>query len=70
MKEFRVCYTYDSEIKFVEIQKKQSVKPEEVKQEILHNLLQVKDLVSTEENNGRSHLRYVRVMEGECGEDE
>ncbi|RFU61135.1 hypothetical protein [Peribacillus glennii] len=69
MKEFRVCYTYDSEIRFVEIRKKTDTNPEDVRQEILHSLLQLSDIETwnTEKKNGTSFLRYVRVIEGERG---
>ncbi|USK35183.1 hypothetical protein LIT25_07685 [Bacillus sp. F19] len=65
LKEFRVCYTLDGDVKWGNIRKKSSIKKDDVFQEIIKRIERCDFIIIKSDNNiiTTSKVRYIRIFD-------
>ncbi|WP_078412033.1 hypothetical protein [Priestia abyssalis] len=67
MKEFTVCYTLDSDVKWERVIKKPNINTEDVLQEVLKRIKNRKYLIAKTDKGSRiintASIRYVRIFD-------
>lgn len=67
LKEFSICYTLDSDVKWGKIRKRSSMNKEAILQEVLQKVERCKYFMIKSENHKQiintSKIRYIRILE-------
>ncbi len=67
LKEFSVCYTLESDVKWGKIRKKSNMKKDDILQEVLQKVKRCKYFMIKSENRNHiintSKIRYIRILD-------
>jgi hypothetical protein len=67
LKEFSICYTLDSDVKWGKIRKASSMKKDDILQEVLQKVESCKYFIIKSENQNHiintSKIRYIRILD-------